>query len=56
MKKEQYGSTSNKSIPEADGLLEQKQSGTMDYTQKQEKFEKEDKTKLKRNGFKDSRY
>lgn len=44
------------SIPVADGLLQQKNNGTMDYSGKQEKFEKEDKTKLQRNGFKDSRY
>lgn len=46
----------SKGMPLPDGALKQDSSGSMDYTSKQEKFERQDKSKISRGSFKDSRY
>lgn len=46
----------NKSMPMPDGALKQDTNGSMDYDSKQEKFEREDVSKIKRGSFKDGRY
>lgn len=46
----------SKSVDNKLEVLSNVSDGSMDYTAKQDKFTREDGTKLKRNSFKDSRY